>query len=137
MLRTGGGHVEDRGGAMLRTGGGGPCWLGKNIVITESTIHNEATTDESVFPFLKNLPVKVNQRIHIYANFMQILCKANFQKQIQEAKHKNIFFWKKYFFTVLPILCLRKLNLLYKNLFVNFLFSKKGTFPKKSIALLS
>ena len=35
-----------------------------------------------------------------------------FQKQIQGAKHKNRFFWKNVFFTVLPILCLRKLNLI-------------------------
>ena len=59
-----------------------------------------------------------------------------FQKQIQGAKHKNRFFWKNVFFTVLPILYLRKL-ILYKNLFDTFLFSKKGTFPQKSVAQLS
>ena len=53
------------------------------------------------------------------------------QQKNQGAKHKNRFFWKNVLFTVFPILCLRKLNLILKNLFDTLLFSKKGNFPKK------
>ena len=58
-----------------------------------------------------------------------------FQKQIQGAKHKKKFILC--FLYSIAYILLEKIKSYIKNLFDTFLFSKKGTFPKKSIAQLS